>query len=291
MKVLITGATGFLGSSFLDGIKNRKNIEIDIVSRSELKTNFNVLVGNLNSKTFLKKILKKDYKKIFHFAWEGLPDLSYENCAINYKLTSNLINEVSKLRNTELNIIGSCLEYGAISEKVSDYDSPKGDTHFAKTKIKLNSLLKNSQIPYKWYRPFYVYGVNQSKKSLIPSTLQAASKGIILNHKNPNSAHDFISVEDLSLAINRIAFDYDEFGEFNIGTGELTTVGEIAHEIYNYFNLNYSYNLEEKTGLCSDNKRIYNLTGWNPKYQGLVGIKEYFSNYNLLNSPKKENID
>ena len=48
--------------------------------------------------------------------------------------------------------------------------------------IKLNSLLKNSQIPYKWYRPFYVYGINQSKKSLIPSTLHAASKGIILEH-------------------------------------------------------------------------------------------------------------
>ena len=275
MNILITGGTGFLGKSFVDVVQNIPGIKFDVVTRKQTNDNSNFIKGDLGSKEFLTMLLKKNYDKIFHFAWEGLPDLNDELCEKNYNSTINLITILRKSPKTELHFIGSCLEYGPIFNEVSDFDIPKGNSRFAQSKININSELKKLAAPYKWYRPFYVFGLNQSKKSLIPSTITAASKGRMLNYKNPNSAHDFITVEDLSDAIKKIAFDTTETGEFNIGTGILTSVGEIASKVYNAYGQEFIYEKKSIEGLSSKNVRLKALFNWEAKYVGIEGINTY----------------
>jgi nucleoside-diphosphate-sugar epimerase len=85
MNILITGGTGFLGASFVDVVKNISGVNFDVVARKRTNDNWNFVIGDLGSKDFLIKLLQKNYDKVFHFAWEGLPDLSDELCKKNYE--------------------------------------------------------------------------------------------------------------------------------------------------------------------------------------------------------------
>ena len=130
-KCLITGATGSVGSYFIDFlIKNKKKISIHGIYRS--KGYLNYIKKKYKNKTKLfkcdlqnlsgtKKIIKKiNPDVIFHFASSADVRMSFENpiqfCKNNNDITLNILESLRLLKITPLLIICSTSEvYGNVS--------------------------------------------------------------------------------------------------------------------------------------------------------------------------------
>ncbi len=280
MKILVTGASGFLGKKLLTELKGDFEAEITCVSRAFEKSSGNVtwVKGDLGDQDFIDRLASEKFEKVFHLAWEGLPDRSAEMNALNLEMSKIFLTTLVKNGVQEINITGSCLEYGDVNKSVSDTESPTGEDSFATAKIELNHFIKDLNISYRWFRPFFIFGEGQSRNSLIPSLIANLKSGLSPEIRAINNSHDFISVNDVAKAIYLASIDSSVSGEINVGTGVLTPVGQIVKAFHEKFNLEFKYSYEPKPGLSSNSIKLLNFTNWKPEYIGLKGIIDYYEN-------------
>ena len=139
LKILVTGGTGFLGKKIISHLIKEPEYELTCVSRvsNESSGKINWIRGDLSDLNFVECLDFSEYEQIFHLAWEGLPNRSAYYSQKNYNITFNLIQKIKKYTDIELNIVGSCLEYGNITGFVSEKIRPDGADDFAKSKISI----------------------------------------------------------------------------------------------------------------------------------------------------------
>jgi nucleoside-diphosphate-sugar epimerase len=280
LKILVTGASGFLGKKLLSELKGDAEAEITCVSRTFKKSSDSVtwVEGDLGDQDFIDRLASGKYEKVFHLAWEGLPDRSAEMNLLNLEISKNFLAKLVKNGIQELNIIGSCLEYGDVNKLVSDTELPKGEDSFALAKIELNQYVKNLDVSYRWFRPFFIFGEGQNPNSLIPSLIANLANGLSPEIKAINNSHDFISVNDVAKAIHLASINSSVLGEINVGTGVLTPVGQIVEAFHEKYDLRFNYFFEPNPGLSSNSIKLMNFTNWKPEYVGLKGIIDYYEN-------------
>lgn len=285
MKTLITGASGFVGTQLIKELQKHNELQLFGISRNHRDSTQNLkwLRGDLNDKSFVKSLSTMGFEKVFHLSWEGLPDRGEHFSKVNLENSIRFLKAVSGNGEVELNVIGSCLEYGTTTGPVRDSEIPTGDDAFALAKIAIHEFTKSLGMPYRWYRPFYIFGIGQSPKSLIPSIISALTMGKEIEVKAINNSHDFISVDDLARAIAISSANDSIFGEINIGTGELTCVGEILKEFHSYYGKTFNQSFSGNPGLFAKPEVLINDLHWKPIYVGAQGIIEYFK-ANLVNS-------
>lgn len=284
MRTLITGASGFVGTQLTKELQKTTDYELFGISRQpRLSTeNLRWLTGDLNDSDFICSLAEMGFEKVFHLSWEGLPDRTKVYSELNLKNSKRFLEAISKPGEVELNIIGSCLEYGTKTGPVSDSEVPHGDDDFALSKLSIHNFTQSLGVPYRWYRPFYIYGVGQSPKSLIPSIISALSTNNAIEVNSINNSHDFISVDDLATAIALSSSNQSIFGEINVGTGKPTCVGDILYEFHNYYGKTFNQTYSPNPGLYSQPKVLIDTAGWKPTHVGAKGVIEYFK-ANLAN--------
>ena len=177
MKILVTGASGFIGSNLIDQLL-KQNYDISIITR---KLN-NIKKFNWPSKVkvYEKNLLslsKEDYEElssndvVVHLAWDGLPNyhdkIHQQNYKTSFEFIKNLINSGIK----HILITGTCFEYGMQNGCLKEEDKtfPTNNYGIAKEKLRKSiiSFSKRKKICIQWARLFYLYGKRQNKKSLI----------------------------------------------------------------------------------------------------------------------------
>jgi nucleoside-diphosphate-sugar epimerase len=256
---------------------NLSNVQLICVSRKSHKDKQNIkwIKGDLGDDKLLSTLQREKYNKIFHIAWEGLPDRSYNISRANLELSKKFLNHFISEGETEFNLMGSCLEYGNIIGPVNDDTEPTGDSDFAKSKIELNEFIKSKKVYYKWYRPFYVYGTGQNSSSLFPTLIKSAKTGEVAQFKSLSNSHDFISVEDLTTAIFKASQVKSIFGEINIGTGLTYTVGDIVKNYYKLNGIVFSEKYFNGPALYSKSTKLDKILKWKPDTRTLQEILEY----------------
>ena len=274
-KVLVTGSSGFIGKEFIKIISRDRSSEIYQVSRTKHGTK-GEYVGDLTDKDFVELISETRFDEIFHFAWQGLPVRNEEESNKNLTLSKNLVLALlKKSSHAQFNILGSCLEYGEHVGVISDNTKPQGKDPFASAKIELHSFMEDTGVRYRWLRPFYVYGKEQRQTSLIPHLIQSFSEGNPVKLNSYSNSHDFINVHDVATAI-WIASKSDKFGPINIGTGVLTSVGEIVEKFSEHFQMGSQITHEKKLGLYSESGILRNELDWQPEFMGIEGMLKYY---------------
>ena len=275
-RILVTGATGFIGKSLIKALVASGDYQIYAVSRKKqtFEKAVNWILGDLRSFEFCRTLGEQSFQKIVHLGWEGLPNRTFENSCINLYNTVNLLTNLSNNKETDVVLIGSCLEYGDFNSLVSDFTTPRGYDHFAQSKILIHEFARLKELKYKWVRPFYLYGSGQSSKSLIPALLDSHNRNERIEIKRPESAHDFIHIEDFVSALILILSSETEMRVFNVGTGVLTSVGEIANKIGEIFAKPLLFPANSISGLLAKSESA-RLLGWNPNYVGIAGISRW----------------
>jgi len=132
MKVLVTGATGFIGSYVVEELL-KKGCEVIAtstnISKAMQKTWYPLVTYiPFNFESFDKS---KNYFSFFnepdiviHTAWEGLPNYkSPFHFEINFPRHFSLLENMVKNGLTDLNVTGTCFEYG-LQEGCLTEDTP-----------------------------------------------------------------------------------------------------------------------------------------------------------------------
>lgn len=247
-KILITGATGFIGANLARYfLKNGADISIFIRKTSNKWRIHDILEDtsgyrvDLVDTVKLRRIIKKIKPHIIiHAATYGGYQFQKDTQKIietNFTGTVNLINACKSI-DFELFInTGSSSEYGIKPKPMKETDMLEPVNEYGASKaaatLYCHAVLKKESRPVVTVRLFSPYGYYEEKNRLIPSLILSCLKSKNPKVSSPNSVRDFVFIEDIMDAYKKVIGNKDNIkGEiFNIGFGEQHTVGEVAREI------------------------------------------------------------
>lgn len=293
MKILLTGATGFLGSH-VARLLLLHDCEVHILVRHGSDTwRINDILPQLHAEEYdftgihnLDAILSKIQPDIcIHLAWHmgpgSLTDL--ENVDV---LSSSLYLAVrlAALGCKKLLVAGTCFEYDAERGYVAE-DSPiKPSNLYAASKQALHSVVeqlsKTTSMEVAWLRLFFLYGPHEGKHRLVPSVILSLLKDEVVKLTPGEQVRDFVHVEDAASAIWDVAVS-PLTGAVNIGTGSPWTVRHAVNrvgEMMDRSDLLHFGALEHRINdpffLCANNKRLLQETSWKPRFGLDEGLEQ-----------------
>lgn len=292
MRILITGATGFIGRRLIPLLHNN-NEELLLISRKKINlivttSNIHIIYDDLKNLDKFKKIIVNFNPDILiHLAWEGIPDFSFEMCRTNLINSLNLMNLVAYKTNCRKIIVsGSSLEYGKTNGQCHEKDKIKITSDFTWAKQSLYNYCEyvctQEKINLIWFRFFYVYGQGQREASLIPSLIKTFKKKLPLSIKTPFAANDFIHIDDISRGIKAAVEKNIPSGIYNLGSGKATKIHQIAATVEKFLTgrdvqtkkLLKQAKLTDRVSFWADTKKTKECLGWNALIKLNSGIKE-----------------
>lgn len=229
-RVLLTGATGFIGREVLKSLV-RSGCEVHSIGRSQPKSDqcyhhtCDLLTDD--SEGVIRAIAATH---LIHTAWYATPGKFWtapENLdwvAASIKLTRNFAAHGGQ----RLVVTGSCAEYDWSGVKLSEEDTPIAPaTLYGQSKASLFQLLSMSApvlgLSLAWARIFIPYGPEESAERLLGSLINAIRHELPANFSVGTQKRDFIHVTDVAEALIAIMLSNLE-GPVNIGSGETLSV-------------------------------------------------------------------
>ncbi|MCB1189580.1 MAG: NAD-dependent epimerase/dehydratase family protein [Flavobacteriales bacterium] len=242
-KVLVTGATGFIGNYVIRNLLQLDNLEIIATSRSiEKASSFEWFSKIKYIPTDLSE--KKDnwfefFQKpnlMIHLAWEDLPNYKElfhieKNLWNNYTFLSNMI----KNGLSDLTIAGTCFEYGLQNGCLSEEMEAKPCIPYALAKDCLRKFLeelqKKNHFSLKWNRLFYMYGDGQSKSSILSQLELAVKNGDrVFNMSGGEQLRDYLHIEKISDNLVKIALQNKVTGIINNCSGKPISIRRLVEQ-------------------------------------------------------------
>ena len=234
MKVLVTGASGFIGNYVVEELL-RHNYSVIASSANKDKAaqygwfdKVRYLAFDLNefdeAVNYFEFFEKPDC--MIHLAWEGLPNYkSAFHEEINLPRHFALLGNMIRNGLTDLTVTGTCFEYGMQEGCLTEDMPAKPDNPYGSAKDKLRKKLEEFQqtqpFTFKWARLFYMYGKGQNPKSLL-SQLDAALAGgdEVFNMSGGEQVRDFLPIEEVAANIVKIALQKNVTGIINCCSGK-----------------------------------------------------------------------
>jgi nucleoside-diphosphate-sugar epimerase len=236
MRVLVTGATGFIGVPLLEKL-NRKGHQVLALSRSAQTKRGNGIewlsCDLASPESYTNKVKDFSPEVLIHLAWQDIPNFSLEKSRINLDQSLDFISFVIGLATCKKIIAsGSCFELNQLQGECSEATQGEVRDHFTWAKHALYSWLrmmcKQKDIQLLWMRIFYVYGPRQRPESLIPSILTNLKQGKLPELRTPKNANDFIYVDDIADAFSKAVSVNNNSMIYNLGAGVSTSVLEVC---------------------------------------------------------------
>jgi len=311
MKVLVTGADGFIGSHLTesllkDGYPVRALAQYNSFNNwgwlEDIRQNSNleIVCGDVRDPNYCREI-SKGIDVIFHLA--ALIAIPYSYIApesyieTNVKGTLNICqaakdNSVKRILVTSTSEVYGTAQYVPIDEKHPlQPQSPYSASKIGADAIAM-SFYNAFKLPLTIVRPFNTYGPRQSARAIIPTIITQIASGkkeIKLGDTSPT--RDFNYVEDICKGFLLLSKCDRAIGEtVNIGSNYEISIKETFELIKDIMHSDASLVTDEKRirpeksevfRLWCDNSKIKTLTGFEPKYsikEGLEKTVEWFIN-------------
>jgi nucleoside-diphosphate-sugar epimerase len=290
MKVVVTGANGFVGAHVVRALMSRGD---DVYAAVRPTSNCRHLAGS-REPTWLeadftddegrKRIAAAGADVCVHAAWYAEPG-KYLASPTNVDLmagTLHLAEELARSGCRRFVGVGTCFEYdteaGYLSERTPLapahlYSAAKAGTYLA-----LRHLGDAASMQVAWARLFYLYGPDEHPARLVPSVARALLRGEPARCTPGAQVRDFLHVEDVGSALASIAHN-DVCGAVNIGSGQPVTVaalvqtlGELSGrpELVQLGAL--PYGPRDPMFVCADVRKLHSSTEWRPRWSLREGL-------------------
>ena len=318
-KVLVTGADGFIGSHLVEMLIERgykvsafciynsqgKAGWLDTISK-EKKEEINIILGDIRDPLCVREAIR-GCEIVFHLA--ALIAIPYSYIAPSSYVDTNIHGTLNILQaarefNIERVIHTSTSEtYGSAQFVPIAEDHPLvGQSPYSASKIGADqmaiSFWKSFSLPVTILRPFNTYGPRQSNRAVIPQIItQIAKNGKQIKLGAVTPTRDFNFVIDTCLAFLAASESPKTIGEIiNSASNFEISIKKTAELIAEIMNSEIEIISEnerlrppksEVNRLFGSNKKILNLTNWEPLYQGLNGFKKGLEvSVNWFTNPK-----
>lgn len=246
-KILITGATGFIGYHLAKYCLKLNWSVTSISTKKPIKTrklkNVEYLICDLYNKNKLNKKLSLDFDYVVNLA--GYVDHSNRDRIIksHYIGCKNLSTILLKTKIKKFIQVGSCIEYGKIRSPQLENKNNKqrtfsayGEAKLKSTKFLLN-LSKKFNFPVTILRLYLVYGPYQDANRVVPITILNAIKNKKFDCSNGLQLRDFTYIEDVIEAIIKTLKNRQSTGQIiNIGQGKPVSIKRVINKICELLN-------------------------------------------------------
>ncbi len=279
-KVLVTGATGFIGNYVVAGLLQRGH-QVIASSSSPAKARQlswfqQVQYIAFDLASFDDTVNYCQYfdtpDAVIHLAWEGLPNYKAAfHTGINLPRHNAFLTNMVRNGLTNLTVTGTCFEYGMQEGRLEETMPAQPANAYAQAKDALRRSLQQLQQQYafhcKWVRLFYMYGKGQHPKSLLSQLQQALDdKQEVFNMSGGEQVRDYLPVEKLADYIVQIALQNRVEGIINCCSGQPITVRQLVEKYLHLqgasirLNLGfYPYTDYEPMAFWGDTKKLQSL--------------------------------
>ena len=308
-KILITGASGYIGYCLLQYLK-KKNYKVFGLDKKNINFNDKIKInyfykGNINNKNFIDKVLYElKPNLIIHLAAESTLDgvKKEKKYKINNNVaTKNLILSMKKNKIKNIIFSSTAAVYKESKKNITENFKVKPNNIYGSTKLQCESMIKNNKnsLNFIIFRFFNVCSAinylgagekHNPETHLLPIAINKIMNnekvkiyGKNFNTKDGTCIRDYIHILDLCTAfektINQFLKKKIKNRVFNLGTGRGFSVFEIIKKIISTLKLpkgQYILYAKRRFGdnprlVCSYQK-IFKCIKWKPKHSKIIRI-------------------
>lgn len=276
MSILISGATGFVGSELVKKISISKK-KIVLISRKKKSSKIKHITWKKIDICKKKKNLYDYLNKpdsLIHLAWDGLDLRDYDN-NIHLNQVECHYNFIKKLiENGVKNILiaGTCQEYGNYKGLLPEDLKPKPITKYGKAKNllrkKIEKLKKYHNFNLSWVRIFYFYGGSIKQKNIwgqINTAVKRENKTFKMT--SGSQYRDYVHLDFIINSLIKINKNNHNHGVVNICSNNPVRVIKLVNTWIKKYKWKIKLNLNEKKLKINEK---YNFWGSNKKLKKIL---------------------
>ncbi|MBM4184025.1 MAG: SDR family NAD(P)-dependent oxidoreductase [Gemmatimonadetes bacterium] len=304
MKILVTGADGFIGSHLTEALVRRGDDVRAFVCYNSFNSwgwldecppdvagEFEVFSGDVRDPHGVRTSMK-DCEIVLHLAALIAIPYSYHSpdtyVDTNIKGTLNVVQAARSLGVHRLVHTSTSEVYGtARSVPMTELHPLQGQSPYSASKIGADQIAMSFYhafgTPVTVLRPFNTYGPRQSARAVIPTIITqiaAGARTIKLGSVHPT--RDFSYVSDTVGGFIAAAQAVDAVGEVvNLGSGFEVSIGDVARTIAEAMDVEIAIEVDsqrlrpensEVERLLADNSKAKSLLKWTPEFSGRGGL-------------------
>jgi nucleoside-diphosphate-sugar epimerase len=284
MRVLVTGARGFVGSHALRALV-AAGFEVHAVSRGASGDAHSAVQchrGDLLVPGFPAAVVRAVRPThLLHLAWETTHGTYWSSPANVQWTEASLALARAFFANGGRRMVGvgTCAEYDW-SDGVCDEETTtiRPATLYGQAKAALADALR-SHDGFTWARLFFVYGSGEAPQRLVPSVASALLRGEVARCTAGEQRRDFIHVADCASALVRL-LEAEKDGAFNVATGTAVPVKDVVRTIAAALHAEDRVafgalpDREDEAPLVVGVADRLKALGWSPAYDLRTGIEE-----------------
>ena len=292
-RVLVTGASGFIGSHSLTALQS-KGYEVHAIGRESRREVDGIewhradLLDAPAIGTLMRDVRPTH---LLHFAWYAVPR-DYRESPENLRWCESgmrLLREFAEQGGSRAVFAGSCFEYDLRHGFCSEDLTPLvPSTFYGTCKDSLRRVMlefsKSAQLSTAWGRIFYLYGRCEPRARLVPSVIGSLLRGEKARCTHGRQLRDFLYVEDVAEAFVAL-LDSSALGVINVGSGEPVTIRSMVEEIARQLEMPGQLISQVEFGaiepaagdpaiVCADTRKMRDQVGWTPRWTLTDGIAE-----------------
>lgn len=294
-RVLVTGATGFIGRYALPRLLESGYEVHAVSSRRARETSARDIVwhrANLLEPGEITSLVEKIRPThLLHFAWYAVPGRYWtapENLAW-VRATAVLMQAFSDHGGQRAVMAGSCAEYDWKFDYCSELFTPcRPATLYGAckhgTQLLFDAWSRHTGLSSAWGRIFFLYGPGEYPSRLVPFVINSLLRNEPACCTHGNQVRDFMHVVDVADAFVAL-LNSDTRGAVNIASGTAIPLRQVIHSIADYMNKHDLIQLGavpppagEPESLIADIGRLRDEVGFRPRYgleQGIVQTIEH----------------
>jgi nucleoside-diphosphate-sugar epimerase len=240
MKVLVTGASGFIGRHVM-ALLRRQGVSAWTLGRTPppgqprgTHLTCDLLAGGHDCTAVLRSL---GASHLLHLAWVTEPG-SYQTSPLNgewLRATQSLARTFAQAGGRHMVVAGTCAEYdwstGWCHEDVTPLlpATPYGAAKDA-TRRWLHDFAKAHGVRLAWGRIFFPFGSGQSPQRLIPALVSALQGQYPVFPVQALQRRDFIAVQDVARALSALLQSSAQ-GCYNISSAEPVAIGDLVRTL------------------------------------------------------------